>query len=521
MKRLRWAIIGAPSSGKTYLLSDLIQAFRQMGFTLEPLPLNAPHSSFGSFFFETTNTGNGGMRQTEKYACRQENHYGAVLRHPRLLRSLHIDFLNIPGEAFGENAARLNLYFGLKKAISVVGKGVFVLTKYTNPAGRERLILEPSPLMRTSHAIELPINMQPVEIDEEYRRRNYLNAYDLYGQLAADRYVRQKSKDITGKTLISRFFEIEPDSVMSTLRTLWPYVFHGLAYEDYDANDIFLYFYPLLYSQQATDVILCDKLFKPSIGDNSTAGDSYEFLSLITQVSNFIEHESDIHPNAYLAFRGADFLLRSKEKSFKDYLAKNPKAKRDELYSLFLRSMLNELYGYNPSGEATGHYVDTDPSDGKSLTGMSLKTHLSTRFGADMGHGFWQMLVKSEEEGLVGNIKRSLKRADTIRDIFRSRVRPPMPPHVYFTSTPIDADFNIYTNDSADVSRFVYKGTDRIRSFHFETACNGVQPMCFGTCQLLADILTQNGVTPWGTRTSDPLLLYMMGIRFSDVSQQP
>lgn len=504
-KRLRWAIIGAPASGKTYLLSDLIQAFKVMGFEHQALPLDTPHSSFGAFFFETTDKHDGGMRQTEKYACRPENHYGAVLHHPRSLYDIHIDFLNIPGEAFGNDAAHIDMYFKLKDAISAVGKGVFALTRYTNPAGRQRFILEPSQQQLTAHSIQLPLRVKPFCVMQESKRMNYIGSNAIYGELAYDEYRREKTVGITGRQLLDRFFEIEPDSVMMTLRLLWQYLFPALDYDDYFANDIFLFFYPLLYCQKATDIILCDKLYRPKTTGDHAIGDSYPFHSLVAQVSNFIDHEDSIHPNVYMAFRGTDFILRSKEANYKAHIAqlKDKANLRDDLYSLFLQALT----------DGSGEYLDSDPQDGRTLTGMQLDKHLATRYGSDMANGFWHILVKSESNRLLSRLWRNMRHIRPIRDIYREHKPLPMPPHVYFTSTPIDADFNIYVNDPDDASKFIHHDPDRIRSFHIETACNGVQSMCWGSYQLLADILYQNGLTPWGQQPQSPSLRYLKALQ--------
>ena len=75
-KKLHIAVIGSPSSGKSYLLYDLIHAFHNLGYVARELPLKFPHSSFGSFFYDVINPMTGGMKGTERYACRPENHFG-------------------------------------------------------------------------------------------------------------------------------------------------------------------------------------------------------------------------------------------------------------------------------------------------------------------------------------------------------------------------------------------------------------------------------------------------------------
>ena len=125
-KQLSIAVIGAPSSGKSYLLFDLIHAFHVLGYRPQELPLNYHFSSFGTFFYDTFNADTGGMRGTEVYASRPESHYGAHLTHPHG-NSLWVNFLNIPGEAFRDLEAIEN-YFALKEKIERNPKGLFWLT---------------------------------------------------------------------------------------------------------------------------------------------------------------------------------------------------------------------------------------------------------------------------------------------------------------------------------------------------------------------------------------------------------
>ena len=98
VKKIKLAVIGTPSSGKSYLLSDLIHSFDDLGYQQETLPLSFPYQSFSSFFNEFHKTGF--MQGTQPYACRQENHYGAMLSDHH--HQVDIEFLNIPGETFKE-----------------------------------------------------------------------------------------------------------------------------------------------------------------------------------------------------------------------------------------------------------------------------------------------------------------------------------------------------------------------------------------------------------------------------------
>lgn len=511
-KRLRWGVIGAPSSGKTYLLSDLIQAFDLMGFKQESLPLTAPYNSFGAFFAETSGA-NGSMPQTERYACRRENHYGAIFEHPTRSITVEVDFLNLPGETF-RDSSRISLFSTLRGRIVSISNPVFVIETYVNPAGRERYVL------RSAKA--RPLEDKSVsELPRGVRHTSYMERQFIYAELRSDGYTLSKSAPVNGRQLMKRFFDIEADSFYDTLVADWQYFFPDLSMSEYMAKNVLLNFYPLMYCTQATDLILCDKLFKPLTAVDR--GDNYDFGSLVKNVSGFVQNVGDHRPNAYLAFRGADFMLHSCEDRFRAYLCSlpadaSPFRKRHDAYTLFCLSLLGHLYGQRYATDAT--YPDTagyaDPSGGNSdtLTGMDLATHLGTRFGHSIGNGFWHLLNTTQRSGLRQLLVTPLlagRRGRSLMNIYNDQQRPKMPPHVYFTATPIDEHFCIYRNDSEDVSRFIHESDEKIRAFHIETASQGVQSMCWGSFQLLDDILERNGIPSPAAKHATPLLLYFKG----------
>lgn len=514
-KRLRWGVIGAPSSGKTYLLSDLIQAFDLMGFKQEPLPLTAPYNSFGAFFAETSGA-NGSMPQTERYACRRENHYGAIFEHPTRSLPVEVDFLNLPGETF-RDASRISLFSTLRNRISSISNPVFVIETYVNPAGRERYVLR--------HANTRPLEDKSVsELPRSMRHINYLERQFIYAELRGDGYSLSKSTPVNGRQLMKRFFDIEADSFYDTLVAGWQYLFPDLSLSEYKAKNVLLNFYPLMYCTQATDLILCDKMFKPSTADDR--GDNYDFGSLVKNVSGFVQDVRDHRPNAYLAFRGADFMLHGCEERFRTFLSSlpadvSPFRKRHDAYTLFCLSLLSQLYGQSYATDASypdlAGFADPDGGGSDTLTDMDLATHLGTRFGHSMGNGFWHLLGATERTGLsrlLDGLAHSLltgRKDRSVMNIYNDQKRPKMPPHVYFTATPIDEHFCIYRNDPDDVSRFIHESSDKIRAFHIETASQSVRSMCWGSFQLLDDILDRNGIPSPAAKHATPLLMYFKG----------
>lgn len=513
-KHISLAVLGAPSSGKTYLLSDLIQSFSEMGYLSQELPLTTPFSSFGSFFFETTSA-NDGMRQTEIFVCRQENHYCGIFKHPKLPIEVEVDFLNIAGETFGDNANHMKKFIELKQGIQNIKGKQFSLVTYTNPAGKERYILEPAKILVDKHVVNFSTKPCSYQIDQEYRRTNFLDFSEIYAELKTDGYIRGKVKAINGKTLLEKYFKIMPDSVISTLTLMWNMLFPNLNRYDFDANHIFHYFYPLLYCMRATDIVICDRLFASS-KDDEMLEQSYPFHFFVGQVCSLMESK-DINPNVYLAFRGTDFMLAKREKYYKELMEKSTgndrHTMRNYLYTKFCEALLNVLDKNSTSDDEQdyGNYIDTIPGV-PTLTSMDIEQHLRTRMGSDQGHGFWHLINQAEGQGIICQLKRMFIGQKTVKELYSMPDRPTIPPHVYFTSTPIDVNFNIYVNDKTDYTRFIHKDNESLKFFHIENACNGIPSMCWGSYQLLDDILTQNGLNIFAKINDNSLLNYLKNI---------
>lgn len=502
--QLRLAVIGAPTSGKTYLLSDLIHALDIIGFEPETLPLDYPHSSFGSFFhdisaFTTDDTlQHASFRGTEIYACRQENHYGARLRHPNTRRRLDIEFLNIPGEVFQDGSQgdhkgaqhRLKLFFELRKAISRTGRR-FAVATYTNPAGRARHIVEPLPEdapTATNRHSTAPSQLPTA------RNYNYMEWGEIYAELAEDQYTRQpKVNIVSGRHIIDHFFDYLPDSVLLSIRDLWRNIGtpQRLDYADFDAHSVLRHFYFMEYCRQASDIILCDRLFTPA--DNT--GTAFNYEDMTETLGHYYMLPGAHHPNIYMAFRGADIIMQ--QTATQTALAAaatanaDPRQRRTAAYSLFTRSLFARLAGQDAEG------VDTDAAERPTAIGSRLTDHLRTRLGRDTGHAFWRLLAMSEPHAEIRHpstwwpaLRRQLHHGP---DLTRQQDTLPIPHHVYFTATPIDDDFRVYVNDPDDASQFLHTDTDgSLRSFHIETDVKGRRHFCFGTFQLMTDVLSNN-----------------------------
>lgn len=517
-KHLRLAVVGAPSSGKTYLLSDLIHSLHAMGCEAEKLPLNYPYSSFGSFFYEVSNFRTDDseqrrqqqtLRQTEAYACRPENHYGGILRLPGSQQRVAIDFVNIPGEVFNDNSShdhqgaqnRLMYFFMLRDAIERLDDA-FAVVAYENPAHRRVLIIEPSDKAIQTLGISLQVDYNGPRAS--LRQTNYMDWPQIYRELRDTKYERGKKQSITGRQLMQRFTEFMPDSFLCTLHALWNIVAarDHLDHADMEAHDVFRFFYFLLYCQQATDIIICDKLFLP----DETEANMFNFDNMTQTISQYFRPDSTHRPNVYLAFRSADMLMR--QVSTQQHLAAltqglPPHEGRNRAYQAFVDALSRRLAqsaSASPSGRTEGGAIDSDFAERRTMTGSPIADHIRTRVGTNMGYGFWHLLMAayprpsiSHPLGFLELLKRRIRhQVPPLKAYEQQRL---LPPQTYFTATPVDEHLRIYHNDPDDPTQFIWHGSDdTLHSFHIEQARCGTRSFCFGSYQLMCDIFRLNGL---------------------------
>lgn len=479
-KKIHIAVIGARSSGKSYLLYDMIHAFEQLGYKPEELPLSYPHSSFGAYFYDTFNNTTGGIGRTESYACRTESHYGAYMSRGPIGCPLAVDFLNIPGEVFDRNNTRMSDYFELKRHIEKKGKGLFWMQEWRTPSGHtQRLIVPPGFNFN---------NIKPENTFVVLRHGNYLRWQHIYSELLSGQYELVRSKTITGRHLLSHLTELNTDSVLLTLEQCWAQVTSSghLDLDDYKANRVLHYFYPLHFCEEATDIIICDKLT-----DDNNAG------SLTEAVASYMDLSKRHNPHVYLAFRGIDLLLTGYPPFSNRALCQELKDKP------WLR---NGLYS-----EVAGHLTAMLRSGGEEKSGIRLpddwRRHILQTTGDGIGNAFWHLLNASVP---FGRVKRLVNEIRGGKNVFELSQDPNnvLPPHVYFTSTPIDSHLRIYQSDPENVTRFFCEEDGHVQSFNQTIRLGNSQHLCFGSYQLLTDVLLQNGVCTSGLKERGPLLKY-------------
>lgn len=465
-KHIRIAVIGSPSSGKSFLLFDLIHAFHHLGFKVQELPLSYPHSSFGTFFYDAINAETGGMRGTERYACRPEDHYGAILTRGRVFsfRQYHVDFLNIPGEAFKEHDT-IQKYFTLKQQLERIKKDVFWLSVWESPSRHvKKLILPKDFKIRTPNSRLL---------NNDVSRSRYMGWAGVIGELINGEYKEcGKRCSVSGKYLLQHISELSTDSILLTIKDSWARLtatYEGtIDYDDYDASGVFRYFYFFTYCQLATDLVICDRLTE-----------QHSAWQLTEDVCHFMTLSGESNPHVYLAFRGIDLFI-------KHHIMEPPV--NDSIH------MRNRMYSLVHDDIA----MQLQNSIVKQAQWMNLseatKSHIKQTCGSGIGWGFWKLLntaVKKQPSWKYRLLRTIYSRLTVSEMAMGGKFN--LPPHVFFTATPIDSEGRVYKNDT-DVTRFLYEDSSETKSFLRETCSDMTRHFCFGSLQLLVDILLQNGV---------------------------
>jgi len=506
-KRIKLAVIGTPSSGKSYLLNDIVLTFNMMGLQQRSLPLSFPYSNFSHYFFDISDN-DGNVLGTKNYACRQENHYGAMLEGFRNDQKIDIEFVNIPGEVFTDNQQGMAMFFDLKKALRRASS-VFTVTTWQSIGGEQIYVVEPTDRVRSTLGLE-PVDKTYVDpAFVELPQMRFGNWKDIFSFLNKHQYTEMPKtrKTVNGKYLLDHFYEVMADSMMQTIKDAWSsFATHvSVTRDQFINNNMDRDFYFCKYCQEATDIVICDKLFAPGGVVSEAEMKSAQNFTGMTQLLNgflndsrnaagILDHLFSVNkgtPNIYLAFRGADMMV-NEEKVMKLYDQLIPyKGVRDNIiYSCFMHNLYEYMQsGYqHPEigkwiGVKTNEEYDALAADYvnvhglTTLTNQNLKDHIMSRLG-NTGMGFWQLL------STVGNSRRvAAAKAGNL----------PIAPHVYFTATPIDSSYRIYENDkSQNNMRFIRQDNKgRVIAFHAVG-----QPLCFGTYQLAMDILVQNGISP-------------------------
>lgn len=488
-KRIRLAVVGAPSSGKSFLLKDIIDALGCLGYAIYDSDRLEREDGFRyTDFGNYSPNQKGGNGQTPVYACRHRDHYGHRMSGDG--KKFDLDFLNIPGEIFTEE--RLRGFNSLKRELDK-NSALFVECTYVNQAGDRRLIVE---------AREEFSRIKEVRKSTETVKENTLLFWtwsQIFGELNAGGYQCTNRRALTGKELLKEFFRYDTDSVMQSIADLianrqitCPEIQSVDTFYEFHMRE-FVFFH---YCSLATDIVVCDRVFEPK---NEPKFKEITFAELSKQLKQFLRVESHVkNIHLYLALRNIDYLLQKPEveqayqqllaklKQQPDALSNGGCAWRNALYSLFAYTLMGHVGLLNPTKTVLDELLGMDAELVKELPDNAKE--LEKRF----------LDIEQSQQ--------HLHKSSTVRLHIQSRVNGFRPllqqtkwkqrndmsvgvPHVHFSCTPITEYFEVFRN--ADETKGQEAG-QFYRDGMKETFSGLNSNMCFGSLQLCIDILKQH-----------------------------
>lgn len=496
-RRISLAIIGVPASGKSYLISDLIESFRSMGLQYYDLQRdNIAYRGFGSY--DTDVMGAEGMKGTPLYACRANNHYGARMKGGD--HTFEIDFLNIPGEIFDQQRENLRTFFLVRNALKTKAAHSFRLVTWKRDNDVE-YIVEPIGVNQYVSDYIASSRTSVITENSEARMANYMDWPQIFAEINDNgRHLQPTTqKVISGEHLLDHITEYNVDSVMRSIAEVLPTILPEIDKTDFMTRYANA-FYFLNFCSRATDIIICDKMILPT-GDNPKRP-KLDFGPFLLSLESFFTDESLAHnrrPNIFMAYRGTDFLIKSKEEAWRAFANSPaiasllPDERRNIIYAL-INALIYHHYNalYCPTAVELNQHIGLPDDYDWGVTDATVTDVLTERFmdfspegGTVMTQGSLLDLFRSHQGGPLEHLMaRSYGNHEPDGSPLDRLKR-----HIYYTATPVSEDIIVFSNDAeSHNTRFVRN--DIIGDTRYFD--NYGSHLCLGSFQLCLDILFQH-----------------------------
>lgn len=508
--RISLAIIGVPASGKSYLISDIIESFRSMGLQYYDLQRDGiAYRGFGSY--DTDVMGAEGMRGTPDYACRANNHYGARMKGGE--RTFEIDFLNIPGETFAANQKKINIFFQVRKALKTKAASRFRLITWKRDNDVEYIV---EPIGVSQYVSDYIASSRSSFISEntEARILDYMDWPQIFAEINENgRHLTPAAqKIISGEQLLDHITEYNVDSVMRSIAEVLPTILPEIDKTDF-ITKYSKAFYFLNFCSRATDIIICDKMILPS-GENpkrkkpDSEDEELGFNSFLHSLESFFADEAkayNFRPNVFMAYRGTDFLIKTKERTWRNFAncppiaTMLPSERRNVIYAL-ISALIYHHYNalYRPTAVEFNQHIGLPDDYDWGTTDADVTDVLTERFmdfspegGTVMTQGSLLDLFRSHQGGPLDHLMvRSYGKHDPDGSPLDRIKR-----HIYYTATPVSEDIIVFSNDAeSHNTRFVRN--DIIGDTRYFD--NYGSHLCLGTFQLCLDLLFQHDLADNG-----------------------
>lgn len=506
---IRLAVIGATSSGKTYLLTDFVMALRHLGYQ----PVNdvdevSYHRPVSSFINDITNP-ESGLAKTPIYVCRNYNQYSSVFQNTENKTSIRIDFVDVPGEVVTKES--LHEFQAIMQAM-LRNKAKFFTVKRWQQEGDNSVVKTIEFQERTAQPVEedtvneglgsLFGNAQLIGT----RTKEYMNTDERLQMLQKQLYNEIDSTNISAKDFFKHFTEFDTDTAIQAICDAWEALnidtfldegaagaagtgSHRSLFENVYKNHFYFHYY----TYYATDVVVCDKCSIPATVAASSADIVYEpMMRALMSLTTFKDVPAK---NWYLAFKGIDSIMVA------DYLKNLFESTHDLnfVYSFFL--LLYQRHFVDQSQQFTSGPFGSVKQDGLAFdTDQELRRWLTDN--EEVSDGIIEVCgqhltdidrqvpyyFRQPADYITGSGKDIRAHIDDRVHLFTELVndrtdasviskRFCLPSCVFLTATPIDNHFNIDGHDATDSTKF--DGDSRVPE----------RRLCFGTLQLASAVL--------------------------------
>ena len=542
-KHIRLAVIGATSSGKTYLLSDFVVAMQYLGYRpINDMEAEVYHRPASNFINDVQNP-DSGITKTPIYVCRNYNQYSSIFVSCKNNdRRIRVDFVDVPGEVVVKDSL-LEFQAIMESMLASRSKGfieriwqqegdasVIKTVEFENRRHDE----ESSSVTTTTNAsgIDLIGNTSTGSSlfgnDKKIGRRTleYVSTDNRLDTLTKSGFeeTKKSGRRINARELFMHFVEYDTDTAIQAIYDAWDFLNIDSRITDNNASGSDLsaginlsddnrtrfmnvykkHFYFHYYTYNATDVVICDKCALPSSVIENTA-DSDVFMTMIRALKSLISISEHNKKRWYMAFKGIDSIMQ--ERYFR--LLYQQTKDLNLVYSFFMMLYKRKFIDMpqlseaddNPFGETIAdNFADNlkstedlhDFLTGKNVSDKVLSAcyeHLR-----EIGQ-HWKSYFRDKEDyhqatrdTIAAHIESRLKAFMDIPGVVKPEPEDEMerlvgmPPHIYLTATPIDYNFRINGHDPEDKTKFTGESQDPENR------------ICFGTLQLASDILQKENM---------------------------
>lgn len=545
---IRLAVVGPTSSGKTYLLTDIIGSLNRLGYRQnDRLQDSSQHHSVLELIQDVTDR-QGGIRTTEVYACRSHNHYSSDFTGPD---KMHLEFLDVPGEVMTQESIRI--FHAVMKGLVSCTEKIFVETEWKHPVtkkvvklidfymqerGTYRNVQSTGPILRDPRQARRQVTLGPTG--------NFPGAFDdgaadiwAMAYMTSERrrdHFRQKgyepksNRKISGRYLFQHFFDYDTDTVVNAISDAWIALdidslltggavnYRGSLSKDF-AEVYKNHFYFHYFTFYATDVVVCDKCCVPmSAGLVVDGGDNFsQMMHSLVALTAYADMSKN--KNWYLAFKGFDAFIR--QEPFR-LLYEVSNHDINLVYTQFVSLFRMACYYHIIDGK-TPYDIKLPFNDPVMMKTMLAGPVAISEDALDICSDQYQTLAAEGASSLFMPAEDYTMTSElSIDEHVRLRINDfilaapqwlrvadyegsllQMPPHVFFTATPIDQDFYI-SGHSQDSNR-VFDGI----------VSNYNHRAFFGSIQLTTCILREHDLCPPDYKTCEGnLLTYIYDVRY-------